>query len=385
MGMARTQWRMRMGGVCCLLAPLLAGCQGTWEAFEEIEVGKPVPKAGLFDKSARKGRFEWAWRDPGAIEFPPIAVTSSVRTVHDSQGNVVAKEYDAIALGYWLLVQTGARRSVIVTRVPGHAWHDPPAGWRPPTHDDRDVHQRGQKLTGLLEALSQEMKKPGGSAIIGPDVRDSLEGDRILGIYAYSIARRRVDKRILAQIDEGKTSVTVEVGKDIDFDGIVGGEEVDWSDVPARVYVEKYAPDSVTLFLEITVPAPARPVSNVLEWLDFVVRVQDRRLPQHRPAGWDVASGDCPTILGLIYMCTLFGAIDLRDLGGMPGLFRGVTRKGFDRTYRAASGGTCRIQNLGDRCVRVETNRFELLDGLGLLGCLKIMLMSRTGPSLAGH
>jgi len=376
MGMARTVWRIRIEGVCCLLAPLLGSCRGTWEAFEEINVGKPVPQAGLFDKSARKGRFEWVWQDKCFMGFPPIAAASSVRTVHDSQGNVVAKEYEAMALGYWLLVQTAAWRSVIETRVPDHAWHDPPAEWHPPTRGDRAARQRWRKLTGLLDALSQEVKEPIRPPAFGPDVRDSLEGDTILAIRALSIAPRRVAKRILEQIDAAKTSVTVNVGRDIDFDGIAGAEEANWSDVPARVYVEKYAPDSLTLFLEIAVPAPARPASNVLEWLDFVVGVEDRRLLEHLPAGSDAASGSFPAILEPICLCSRIGAIRLKGLSGMPGLFRGVTRKGFDRTYRDASGGTCRIQNLGDRCVRVETNRFELLDGLMLLVCLKMMLMS---------
>ena len=376
MGMARTLWRMRMEGVCCLLVPLLAGCQGTWEAFKEIDVGKPVPKGGLLDRLARKGRFEWAWQDEGVMGFPPIAVMSSVRTLHDSQGNVVAKEYEATALGHWVLVQTAALRSVIVTRVPGHAWHDPPAGWRQPLRGDEAAQQRGRKLTGILDGLLWEGEESQRRQSLGPDVRDSLEGDTILGTHGFPIARRRVAKRILDQIDEGKTSVTVDVGKDIDLDGIADGEKVDWSDVPARVYVVKYAPDSVTLFLEIAVPAPARPASNVLEWLDFVVDVEDRWLPEYLPPGGDMVSGNLPAILEPIWYYSLYGAINLRYLAGMPGLFHGVTREGFDRTYRNALGGTCRIQNLGDRCVRVETNHFELLDGVGLLGCLKMMLTS---------
>lgn len=365
MRIATGVWRVRIGAVCCLLAPLLVGCQGTWEAFEGIEVGKPVPKAGLFDKSARKGSFVWEWRDNCFVGFPPFAAMSSVRTVHDSNGDVVAKEYKAEALGYWLLMQTCARRSVIETRVPDHAWHDPPVQRKPFARDDRAARRR-EKLTGVLGALLREAKGHTLRYATGSGGRDSLEGDRASGVYAGRITPHRVAKRIRDQIDDGNTSVIVDVGKDIDLDGIVGAEEIDWSDVLARVYVVKYAPNEVALFLEIGMPVAPRPATNVLEWLRVVLNVKDRRLPKYQKA-----SGSFPEILEPIYLCSLISAMRLGDLGNMPRLFRGVTQEGFDRTYRNAWGATCRIQNLGDRRLRVEMNHLEMGDGLMVMVFLK--------------
>jgi len=168
----------------------------------------------------------------------------------------------------------------------------------------------------------------------------------------------------------------VDVGRDIDFDGIAVPEGIDWSDVPARICLERPAPGRTQLVLEIAVPATARPATNVLEWLALVTEVSDRRLPEPDPAGSDASSGGFPGILEPVYMCGRVGAIDLRDLAGMPECFRGATREGFDRTYGNAWGATCRIQNLGNRRLRVETNRFEILDGLSLLGYLKLALRS---------
>jgi len=80
-------------------------------------------------------------------------------------------------------------------------------------------------------------------------------------------------------------------------------------------------------------------------------------------------------ILYGIYMLSHNGVVDLHRLQEMPELFDGVTKAGFDRTHRNAWGGTCRVQNLGDRRIRIESNRFELTDGLMILSLLKMALL----------
>jgi len=50
-----------------------------------------------------------------------------------------------------------------------------------------------------------------------------------------------------------------------------------------------------------------------------------------------------------------------------PDHFRGVTQPGFDRTIDFRDGGTARIQNLGDRKVRVEFTFFRIIDPLFII------------------
>lgn len=45
-----------------------------------------------------------------------------------------------------------------------------------------------------------------------------------------------------------------------------------------------------------------------------------------------------------------------------PQDFRGITRPGFDRTIDLRNGGRARIQNLGDRRIRIEFTFFRIVD-----------------------
>jgi len=364
-----------MRAACWLLVLLPAGCQGTWEAYEEVRVGRPIPEAGLLSRAARKGRFEWEWQDIGRLPLPPLVAVSSVRTLQDKAGNVVAKQYEATAVGYWLLAQAAAHRSVIETNVPEHAWRDPPPGWRPRAPDDPAAERRAEQLTRILDALSRDAGGPGAWRPTASDELDSLEAETIVHRYRSWIAPRRLAKAVRARIAAGESGVAVDPGSEIGLGGIAGAKGFDWGGLQARVCVEKSDADPPALLLEVAMPFPAPRARNVVDWLHWLLRVRDRRLPDPPPPDADEPARRFPDVLALVFMCSYIGRIDLRDLPGLPGLFRGVTREGFDRTFSNAHGGTCRIRNLGGRRIRVETNRFELQDGLMLIGLLKWTLM----------
>ncbi len=371
-------WRVRVWGACCLLASLPAGCRSPWEAFQQIEIGKPVPEDAIIRTSARRGRFEWVLEEADLLKLPAIWATGSVRVIEDGRGNVAAKEYEAMALGHWLVAQTAAWRWVVEFQVPEHAWRDPPRGWEPPSLDEwSEARERSLALANVLEALPDEGHDPFRMRVLGPDVRDSLEAGICYDTHAFSIAPRRVSKRVRDLIDGGEKSVAIDLAKDIDLDGVPGAKEADWRDIRARVYIQG-RPELPTLLLEIAVSVVStRRPGNVLEWLLYLNDVHDTQLPeaQEEPTEADNNFAIIVFYAFGFYNFSHNGVIGRHELEEMPELFDGVTKDGFDRTYRNAWGGSCRIRNLGDRRVRVETNQFEITDGLMLLAWLKFGLL----------
>ena len=359
--------------VCCVLG-ILMGCRGTWEAFEEIEVGSPVPDGAVFRERARRGNFYWVWEEQCGSFVPAIGGNSSVRIAEDDEGKIAIKQYSAKAFGHWLVCQTAAWRSVLEVRVPEYAWHDPPNGWQPQSiRDWSRRHERALELSRVLEPLVRE-DPPYYRTVLGGDALDSLEAGISRAISAFPIARQRVAKSVLERIDHGERSVPVVIERDIDFAGLPDAERADWSAVRARVYVED-RPAPPTLFLEIAVPSATRRPRNALEWLLYAARARDSRL-QREPGGHPQAEGAffLPIFFPL-YMFSHNGVIELYDLERMPELFCGVTEEGFDRTYTNVWGGTCRIQNLGGRRIRIETKSFDLVDPLYVLVYLKFALV----------
>ena len=62
-----------------------------------------------------------------------------------------------------------------------------------------------------------------------------------------------------------------------------------------------------------------------------------------------------------------FDALE-RSIGNLP--LKGITRQGYDRTFRPVCGGSIRLQNLGQGRIRVEMNFLRLYDPAGLAGYL---------------
>jgi hypothetical protein len=208
---------------------------------------------------------------------------------------------------------------------------------------------------------------------IGSDVSNSLVASTGWAKRTRPIARDRVAEHVLARIAGGASSVPVDVTKDIDLTDLSAFEHVDWNGVRVRVCCDP-GPGARDLVLDVAVPIHIRPATNVLEWLDRVDSARDYDMPDAP----EVEDGPSLALSYHMYMFSHNGVITMRDLAKRPDLFRGVTEDGFDRTFRNDWGGTLRIQDLGDRRIRIETKHFELTDPLVLLGYLKIAVLGET-------
>jgi len=197
--------RTTLAVVC--LSVLLTGCRSAWEAYDEIEIGKPVPGDAILRVSGGKGDFEWQWAEADVVAIPVIGAQGWTRVLEDARGNVVAKEYNGVALGHWLVAQTAAWRWVVEFRVPEYAWRDPPRNWKPPTLDEwSSRRERATRLAAILDPLPDEGHDPFRTLVLGGDVRNSLTGGVCYDTHAVSIHRRRVGRRVLDLIDGGRKS-----------------------------------------------------------------------------------------------------------------------------------------------------------------------------------
>ena len=243
--------------VCCIA--LAVGCDKAWQAYEAIEIGSPVPAENLLSREGRTEGHITAWDEDAVVTLPAIAATLSLRVVTDDAGNVIAKRYDAMAFGHWLLCQTIAIRQVLEVQVPEKAFHEP-----------------------LADGLS------------------SQESHR---------------------------------------------------------------------------PPPPGKCTNVVQYLASINH--QAQYGYHHNEAEDPSGLDEMTryLLFGLYMWSYGKAPILPDLGEIAGVFDGVTKDGFDRRYTNEYGGTCRIQNLGDRRIRVESKYFKIFDPFMLLAGLEFWMV----------
>jgi hypothetical protein len=103
------------------------GCQGPWEAYQEIELGKPIPKESfLAEKGVRKGNTT-TWMEP--INIPLFFSGFSWTVTHEQNDIVIRKTYFAFATADWLFFSSGAYRFVHEFTIPPNARFYPPANW----------------------------------------------------------------------------------------------------------------------------------------------------------------------------------------------------------------------------------------------------------------
>ena len=120
---------LRTLAILACVAAACAGCDRAWEAYQQIELGQPIPADNLLmtDGWAVEGQVR-AWGDAGYVPFPAIGSGLGVRAVVDAEGDVTAKSYIAQAFGHWLICQSVALRTAMEVNVPEEIFHDPPAG-----------------------------------------------------------------------------------------------------------------------------------------------------------------------------------------------------------------------------------------------------------------
>ncbi len=355
-----------------LFAVVLGGCDAAWPAYEQIELGKPLPKRHLLLRQGQQEHERLVWASRATASFPPALLGDSLLVVRDKNGSVTAKVYVAGAVTHWILCQWAACRLVMEVQIPEEAFRDPPAGWKEPAMPGTDRMSRIVKRLSPL-VVEVETAEPLSTAWDGPD-RSLLTGE-VTASLAVRIHPRRLGKRISKMVQAGPTDIAVDPAKDVDLTDLAGAEVLRGPGLETRIVAEK--PDEVSLkvFLRI----PFRPHKNVLEYLLGV--------PVHYP-GLSAGETDLPEEVeriahsfSLLLMIFPFKVTVVDDMAEVPGALAGITRDGYDWTYRNPHGGTLRIQNLGNRRLRIESKAFDLYDPFFLLGILKLMV----GGQVAEH
>ncbi len=105
------------------LALLVGGCQGPWEAFEEIQIGKLVPVDSIFGQKQKAGLVkkcddtEEYWLESSRL-IPFCANKSLVMVDCDKEGVVKAKAYSAVSTTDLVITHITAIRWVSEMTVP---------------------------------------------------------------------------------------------------------------------------------------------------------------------------------------------------------------------------------------------------------------------------
>ena len=123
--------------ILACVAATCAGCDRAWEAYQQIELGQPIPADSLLMVEGERIDDVQAWGEVDVVPFPAIVGVLGVGAKLDEQGRVVAKLYGADALGHWTICQTAARRWTMEVEVPAEVYRDPPpeglsAAWAAP-------------------------------------------------------------------------------------------------------------------------------------------------------------------------------------------------------------------------------------------------------------
>jgi len=108
------------GFLLAMLLVLGSGCDRGWLAYQQIEIGRPLSSDHLLVRDGQsdgKGQIK-AWGEFASCNIPPVLAWDSVGVVLDAEGNVMARRYVAVAMGYWGLFQTITARSVMEVEVP---------------------------------------------------------------------------------------------------------------------------------------------------------------------------------------------------------------------------------------------------------------------------
>jgi len=95
----------------------LGGCQGTWEAFAELQVGEPIPPDSIFAKAKKSDESGKLWHEFSML-FPICANSSSIYVDQDENGIIKTKSYSALSTTDLVLFQMTGVRFVIERPVP---------------------------------------------------------------------------------------------------------------------------------------------------------------------------------------------------------------------------------------------------------------------------
>lgn len=386
---ARRRWKRLI--LALLPAVVLGGCNAAWPGYGRIALGEPLGEGHILRREGKFKQPTWQWVNTESTYIPLAYRHAVLSAAVDNDGLVVGKRYVAGAFGHWLVCESGTWHEVMEVRVPQEAFHDPPPDWvkpKPPGY---------ARLAAIAEALApliEEVSEPQNRRRDRQRLQRSLSGREVVGSVAVSIHPRRLAKPVRDAIQTGRTDIGVEPGRDVDVSGLLGADLLAAPDVETRIVADKDKRPSLKAILRI----PSPPCDNVLEYL---LLIQSHLFPdacglaQEFPTLHVVLSApkDIPilhAVLSAPMMVLLDGfdeeigskTIGLTDAAAYPACLLGVTREGFDWRYTGPVGGSLRIQNLGNRRIRVESRAHAVYDALLLVAWVEVVA-ARTG--LEGH
>ncbi len=369
---ARLRWKRLI--LALLPAVVLGGCNAAWRGYGRITLGDPLPEGHIL---RRRGKFKqptWQWVNTESTYIPLAYNTAVLSAAVDNDGLAVGKRYMAGGYAHWLACQSVTWHEVMEVRVPQEAFHDPPPDWVRPKPPD------GDRLAAIAEALApliEEISELDNRHKDQQGLQRSLSGREVVGSVAVSIHPRRLAKPVRDAIQTGRTDIPVEPGKDVDVSGLWGADLLAAPDVETRIVADEDKRPSLKAILRI----PSPPCGNVLEYL---LLVQSQPSPDAGGSAMDIPMLHALLSVPRILFSGVLGSktIDLRDAAAYPACLLGVTREGFDWRYTGPVGGSLRIQNLGNRRIRVESRSFAVYDALWLVGWVEV-LAARMVPE--GH
>ncbi len=219
------------GLVFMALLASASGCDRAWEAYQEIELGRPLAAGSLLAEEGGVKDSVRAWDDYAIVHLPALVKTQALRVVLDDAGNVACKYYLANDFAHWVVFRTAKYRWVMEVQLP------------------KAADGRPAQLTVIRSHLLD------------------------------------VTKRI---------------------------DEV-WAQPRGNV-----------CFLD-------KLTAGLFFWWGFIQ--------------WGHG-----------------GEPEMQEIADVPELLRGVTDADYDRTWKNPDGGTCRIRNLGDGRIRIESSYFGVFD-----------------------
>ena len=332
------------------------GCDKAHTACEAIELGRPLAVDNLLAREGRAEKQSRGWSEYTCVSIPLLYASLRLSAVEDQAGNVVAKWYDAWSWGHGLVCIFATGRSAFEVQVPPEAFHDPPPDWSPPQPVDTWQLQR---LANWLAPLRREAGPDGTSQhSAGPA---TVAAKHTTTSITFQILRRRLRQRVLTKVEQGQTTVPVDLAKDLDLTDLRGRPEIDTPNLTARVMIQPQE----KVILEVSQHFPLKPPTNVLDYLLFIQRLE--------PAIDSSEEKTCPgLLLGLLYCPYMFmygiggQPPSMHDLAKMPNLLSGVTDDGYDRYAGSLLVGLLRIRNMGNRRIRVDTSHCRAVDPIFL-------------------
>ena len=354
--------------LCALAAAALlaAGCDGAWQAYEQIQLGKPIPTGHVL---LREGRVEdgGGGRARGTYEYSRWLIVSTLDGVSvfvDASGNVTAKRYVASAAGYWGLLMSSATRTVLEVQIPGPAFHDRPLHWQEPPYQSGQFDELF-RLEKSLVPLAREAAGEFADRTWYGETYPSPLADRETHTHALQIADNRLTENVRSKLRRATGDVPVKLGTDVDLSGLAQAN-----------YIRKVNPDAAVfrsedgrVFLKFSLTIPRTPAADIVDFID-ALQFPFPSAESHEFFGPHM---NCPLLLHSVYGLYMWHhnkVVRLTDLGEYPAALQGMTRTGFDWTYTNWAGGTIRVQNLGNRRIRIESKALTLCDPLLLTAIL---------------